>query len=228
MKLHYMQLLQRKAWKGVEPIKHDQRQDLALINAYKNGNEEACIKLIENYLDVFNYILHNPTKPPYKKRLTRGKLNMNFQDYEDLFQEIVFQFIKLMNEYDPSQGIPFELFVKKMLHQRVYDQYFKEYIDRKEKETQMTPLQEKLLRAEELDILLHDETLPSEHLELYKALNRLSKLQRKIITMNITQDYSLAEIARELGLEYSFVRVNKHRALKKLQSILEPKESIKQ
>lgn len=220
MKLNRVQLLQRKAWQGVGKLQHDPHQDLALIMAYRNGDEEAGMKLVESYLDVFNHILHNPTKPPRRGRMVRGKLKLTFQDYEDMFQELLYQFFKLVEEFDPSHGVPFEHFVRATLHQRFYNSYFEDLLEDRNKRTNLSSEHENLLKAPEKSILLEEDNPPSKYLDLYKALNKLSKVQRQILTMNIIQGYSLADIARELNLDKTFVRVNKHRALKQLRKLL--------
>ena len=218
--LNRIQLLQRRAWKGVFKQEHDNNRDLALISAYLNGNEEAGMQLVESYLDVFSYILRNPTKPPHRGRMVKGKLNLNYQDYEDMFQELLYQFFKLIEEFDPSYGKPFEHFIRATLHQRFYNRYFADLLEDKSKVIG-SPFDEALSNSYEQNILLEEENNTStKHIRLYQAFNKLTKVQRQILTLSVLKGYSHREIANELGCSVNFVKVNKHRALEKLRNLL--------
>jgi RNA polymerase sigma factor (sigma-70 family) len=221
------QRLQTKLARKVEAIQHDPREDQALITAYNNGDEDAGWVLFENYSDVASIVYKFPSKPPYKTEKMR-KLHyqpLSIEDKEDLFQEIAFHFFKLVGEFDPDMKKPFEHMIRAKLHQRVFNNFFSEFI---EVETNEVEFDEELdFEAKANSIFLEEgitENLPSEHIELYQAFNQLSKRQREVLEMSIVKGWDSREIAEELGLKSATVRVTLKNGLEKLRGLMIPTE----
>jgi len=207
--------------------KHDPKVDNALIVAYVNGDEEAGWELFESYADIASIVYKFPSKPPYKTA-AMSKLHyapLSPEDKEDLFQEIAFHFFKLVGEFDPELKKPFEHMVRAKLHQRVFNQYFSEYIS---VETNETEFDEELdFEAAAHEIVLDEsmtQSLPSEHIELYQALNQLSEKQREIVIMSVVKGWNATEIGKELGIKSNAARQQLFKAMNKLRSILKPEE----
>jgi RNA polymerase sigma factor (sigma-70 family) len=222
--LNRVQLLQRKALRGVPPIKHDSNSDLALITAYKNGDEEAGMKLLESYMDIISYIFKNPTKPPRRtKQMRKLFTHLNHFDREDMFQEIIYQFFLLVHEYDPSLGKPFENFVKGVLHQRFFNRYFSEVLEDEKHKSKTVEFDDNMNIEEKAKSILLEENelkLPSHYIELYQALNQLGTRQREILILSEVKGWNATEIARELGINPNTVRATKKKAIERLREIM--------
>lgn len=218
-----IQKMKREALRGVAPYKHDNALEMKLLEAYKSGDEEAGIKLAKLYNDVFSAIMSKPTKVPRIKTNATQKLSVDItsQDYEDLYQEILFQFFSMLELYDPKEK-PLSHYIRSTLHLRVFRYFFSEFLLTNQKEF---PTDE-FVREESIDedIFLSDENagdLPSDYLDLYNALNRLSKKQRLVIETTVMKGWSSLEASRELGISHDAVRKAKQRALQQLREHFE-------
>lgn len=221
--LNRIQKLQQRASRKQNAIVHDNAQDKALVTAYKNGDEEAGLQLLESYIDLVSYIYRYPQKAQYK---TGAKLNIDWTpaDKEDLIQEICLHFFALVNEYDAHLG-DFQAIVKGKLHLRVYNNFFEDAVTTKFNEIEFDESID--FEAKANSILLDEgmtESLPSQHLELYQALNQLTAQQRDIVTMSIVKGWNSKEISQETGLAHATVRQNLKRGLDKLKTIMIPEE----
>jgi RNA polymerase sigma factor (sigma-70 family) len=221
-----IQKLQDKIKYGIDDYKKNDQEDKALIVAYKNGNEQAGMTLVHNYLDVISYIYRFPYNPPRrgkKARFIGKKPHINAQDREDLLQEILYHFFVLVNEYDPEFGKPFQALVKGKLHHRVHNNFFKEFlvIDKHE-EAYDEDFESKYL-DDTKSILLDEEAtqkLPANYIELYQALNQLGARQREVMILSEVKGWNASEIADELGITPVTVRRTKQEALRKLREIM--------
>jgi RNA polymerase sigma factor (sigma-70 family) len=229
-----IQKLQDKIKFGVDDYPKDNNEDNSLIVAYKNGDTQAGMKLVHNYLDIISYIYKYPFNPPRRgekrARFIGKKPHINFHDKEDLIQEILFHFFVLIEEYDPEYGKPFQALVKGKLHHRVHNNFFREFliIDRHEEEYD-EEFESKYKEAHK-SILLDEEAtekLPANYIELYQALNQLGARQREVIILSEVKGWNASEIAEELGINPVTVRRAKQEALKKLREIMVNKEEIK-
>lgn len=217
--LNKAQKLQRECAGKVKTIKHSQAEDMALITAYQNGDDDAGFELFKSYKDIVSYIYRNPHKAQYKNKTTI-QIEWTPAEKEDLFQEIAVQFFKLLGEYDPEVG-NFEGIVKGKLHLRTHYHFFQDMAEQRLNE---------IAYDEEIDFegkaqnILLDESQHSKHpahfIELYEAFNKLSKRQREVVEMSVIKGWNSTEIARELEMEAKTVRVHLKRGLDKLKIIM--------
>lgn len=216
-----VQKMMSKAMRGVAPQEHDNKQDKALIVAYLNGDEEAGMVLAESFLDFFSVIMNKPAKAPRKAKASQKLWSEpNFHDYEDLFQEILVQFFIMVKQYDPDSA-PFAGYVGSMLHQRVFDRYFSEFI-RKNANEELEFDDSLMIEMKELTV--DESKLPAEYIHLYQALNKLSSKQREAVEMSVVRGWNSTEIAQELEMKPQTVRKNLERGLKRLRELLNEEE----
>lgn len=222
-----IQLLQKRVARGVKQFEKDDKQDMALLRAYQNGNEDAGMQLVENYVDLVSHIYRYPFNPPrYGKRNSKfaGKRpHITEFDREDLMQEILLQFFVLLNEYDADTGKPLQAILKGKLHHRVYDNFFREFLDVHHNEVRDDEYLNSLSEEDTTSKLFVNDIMsgiPSDHLELYQALNKLGKRQREVFLLSEVNGWNATEIAKELGVSASTVRSNKEFALRRLRELL--------
>lgn len=208
-----MQLIQKEIAQRIPAMKHDPKKDNSLINAYLNGDEQAGVELFRSYGDILSYIYRFPHKAQYKKK---SKVFVKWipQDKEDLFQEIAYQFLVLVHEFD-SDIQTFEGLIKGKLHLRVYDNFFEHVADQKINEVQYKEGMNDMQETKKNEI-----RKPSEHLDLYEALSKLSRKQKKVLELSVVKKWSSAEIAKEIGSTPAAVRKMKERGLNKLRKLL--------
>ncbi|TWJ39625.1 hypothetical protein CHCC5027_3538 [Bacillus paralicheniformis] len=216
-----VQRLMKEAQRGVAPLKHNQETDLALIEAYKNGNEEAGWELAESYVDVFSVIMNKPTKPPRRtKAMQRLWADPTYQDYEDLFQEILYHFFRLVEE-DNTNKTPFSYYIRAKLHQRVFNNFFSEFIETKKVEVEYDERKHSETVEEDIFLDEYSEKPPAHYLELYNALNHLTTKQRQVVVLKKSKGWSSREVAEELGISQDAVRKQLERGMKKLRKAMD-------
>ena len=220
--MNEIQQLQKRLAQGVEDYPKDPKLDHSLIDDYINGNDETGLSLIENYLDVLAYIYRFPFKPPNRgkcAKFTIRKPSMSREDREDLLQEILLQFFRLVYEYDVTTGKPFEALVKGKLHHRVYESFFREFLQLSQNERVFEDeFDEVSIQDVTSGLFLEEVAKPTEEtLRLYEALNQLTEKQRKVIIMTETLGWSAREVAEEIGGSSSSVRNIKASALRNLR-----------
>jgi RNA polymerase sigma factor (sigma-70 family) len=223
-----IQKLQQKVARGVADYEKNDSEDLALIMAYRDGNETAGITLVHNYLDIISNIYTNPHKPPRISKVARQKMairlpHMNTYDKEDILQEILYNFFKLVDEFDPEFGVPFQGLVKGKLFLRFYKNFYQEFFDNKNSEMEF---------KEELDheSLIYkarmmieqggNEKTPAEYMELYHAFNQLGARQREVLEMSIIKGWNATEISQEIGIAPATVRVTLKKGLARMRDLL--------
>lgn len=197
-------------------VSHDDREDQALIIAYKNGDEDAGWDLMKSYKDVLAVIYRYPTKAP---RNTDAQKKLQYDtmtpyEKEDLFQEIAFQFFKLVLEYEPEK--PFEHAVRAILHQRVFNQFFSKELAVRFNEVELE--EENNGSTEDSDIGLKD--TPDKHMDLYQAMNQLTGKQREVLELTIVKGWTVKVTAEELGVSVKSVENAKKRGIDKLRLIM--------
>jgi RNA polymerase sigma factor (sigma-70 family) len=216
---HYVEKMLDRALRGVAPMEHDYRVEKALIIAFQNGDEDAGFELCERYMDVFSVIINKPANAPFNggrmRKLWDGSPNR--YDYEDMFQEILYQFLLMVDEFDTGEETPFVHQARKTLHQRFFNRYFSEYIEKRNTEIE---LDESMDLGFTQDITLDEGKAKPEHFELYNALNVLTGNERAVIECLVVKEWNASETARELGLKPATVRKLKERGIKKLKQIL--------
>jgi RNA polymerase sigma factor (sigma-70 family) len=229
-----IQRLQQKVSRTVPDYKKNDKEDLALITAYRNGSEEAGIVLVHNYLDIISNIYLNPHKPPRISKVARQKMairlpHMNTYDKEDILQEILFIFFQLVEEYDESYEIPFQGLIKGKLFLRFYKNFYQEFFDNKNTEMEFKEEldHESLIYKSKMMIEQEDtEKSPSDYMDLYKAYNRIGARQREVLELSVVKGWNATEIGKELGIAPATVRVNLKKGLAKMRGLLKTEEEV--
>lgn len=215
------QLLQQELGRKQETIQRDPEVDKQLCLAYQDGSNEAGVALIYRYLDKLSYIYRFPTRCKNRGGI-KCKIDITSsttkEDKEDLFQEVIYHFLKLLLEYDPKVGDLQGLIVGK-LHLRVFKYFYGELVDIKFNEE---GLDDNFDIEEEIkEIFLEDKETPTDIKKVYMAMSELPEQSRKVIECTVCKGWTGAETARELGLENATVRKIKQRSIVKLRKLME-------
>jgi len=220
-----IQQLQNRLAQGVDDYPKDHLVDHVLIEDYLAGDERAGMRLVHNYLDVLAYIYRYPFKPPNRGKALKfaiKKPSMSREDREDLVQEILYNFFKLVTEFDPERGKPFEALVKGTLHHRVYRNFFDEFL--------LKARNEEVFEDDYTEVGINDVTSSlfleensqsrEKYIALYEALNSLNKRQREVVLLSVVNGWTCREVAEEIGSTSSSVRNAKSFGMRKLRDTL--------
>jgi len=215
------QLLQQELGRKQETIQRDPEVDKQLCLAYQDGSNEAGVALIYRYIDKLSYIYRFPTRCKnrggIKCKIDITKITTK-EDKEDLFQEIIYRFLELLLEYDPSVGDLQGLIIGK-LHLRVFKYFYEELVDIKFNEE---GLDDNFDMEEEIkEIFIEEKEVPENVKQMYLALSELTEKQRYIVDCHIVKGWSSVEVAKEMGVSSSYIRNQKVIVLKKLKKLME-------
>lgn len=202
--------------------KGNNEEEIALIEAWQDGIQEAGIDLVKRYLNIMAYIYQNPSKPPRMSRKGNISFSQNYQDKEDLFATILLNFFEMVDEYDPENG-KFENFVHSTLHYRVYKEYFEVKFDELMNESNLADYETSLTTCDD-SFIIEDSKTPSEHIELYQALNKLTKRQKQVIELLVMNGWNSTVVSEELKISSATVRRIKQEAIKSLKLIMKGDE----
>lgn len=215
------QLLQKQLATKQENLHRDPEVDKALCLAYQDGYNEAGVQLIYRYLDKLSYIYRFPTRTKNRGG-TKCKIDITGsttkEDKEDLFQEIIYHFLKLLLEYDPTEGDLQGLIVGK-LHLRVFYYHYGDLIDLRMNEQELDDNYD--MEEEIKEIFLEDKEVPEETRKLYLALSELTPWQRKMLDLYVSKGWTASEVAYELDSTVNGIRTAKKKAVRKLKEIME-------
>lgn len=215
------QLLQKQLATKQENLHRDPEVDKQLCLAYQEGSNEAGVALIYRYLDKLSYIYRFPTRT---KNRGGAKCKIDItgsttkEDKEDLFQEIIYHFLKLLLEYDPTEGDLQGLIIGK-LHLRVFYYHYGDLVDLRMNEQELDDNYD--MEEEIKEIFLDEKEVPDETKRLYLALSELSPKQRKIIDHCVIKGLPAKEVASELDIHFSRVSHIKKNTLVKLRKLME-------
>lgn len=215
------QLIQKELGKRQEDIKRDPLVDKELCLAYQQGDHSAAVKLIYRYLDKLSFVYRFPTRTKNRGG-AKCKIDITSsttkEDKEDLFQEIIYHFTKLLLEYDPAEGDLQGLIVGK-LHLRVFYYHYGDLVDIRMNEGKLDDNYD--MEEEMKDIFLDDEReVPEEVRQMYLAISELTPNQRDILDKTVVKGWTSTEIASELGFSGNYVRKEKHKVIRKLRDRL--------
>lgn len=219
--LSEMQLLQKELREKQPNLHRDPEVDKQLCLAYQQGDTSAGVELLYRYLDKLSYIYRFPTRCKNRGGI-KCKIDITTsttkEDKEDLFQEIVYHFLKLLLEYDHTEGDLQGLIIGK-LHLRVYYYHYGELVDIRMNERE---LEDDYDMEEEIkEIFLEEKEVPEQVKQLYLALASLTPRQRQIAELCIVKGWTAPEAAQELGIEGVTVRRSKYEIIKKLRGKME-------
>lgn len=215
------QLLQQELGRKQESIQRDHEVDKQLCLAYQEGSNEAGVALIYRYLDKLSYIYRFPTRT---KNRGGAKCKIDItgsttkEDREDLAQEIIYHFLKLLLEYDPTEGDLQGLIIGK-LHLRVFYYHYGDLVDIRMNEGELDDNYD--MEEEIKEIFLDEREAPEEIKRVYLALSELGEQQRKIIDCTVCKGRTVKETARELGVSAKYVETTKYKMIRRLKEKME-------
>lgn len=219
--LSEIQLFQKELATKQENLYRDPEVDKQLCLAYQQGDKDAAIKLMYRYIDKLSYIYRFPTRTKNRGG-AKCKIDITSsttkQDKEDLCSEILYHFLKLLTEYDPTEGDLQGLIVGK-LHLRVFYYHYGDLIDLRMNEQELDDNYD--MEEEIKEIFLEDKEVPEETRKLYLALSELTPWQRKMLDLYVSKGWTASEVAYELDSTANGIRTAKKKAVRKLKEIME-------
>jgi len=218
--LSEMQLLQKELRNKQDNIYRDHEVDKALCLAYQQGSNEAGLKLIYRYMDKLSYIYRFPTRTKNRGG-AKCKIDITSsttkEDKEDLFQEIIYHFLKLLLEYDPSEGDLQGLIIGK-LHLRVFYYHYGDLVELRMNEQELEDNYD--MEEEMKEIFLEEKEVPAETKMIYEVLSELPNQQRQIAEMCLIKGWTAKEASNELGITKSAAEKARTRLVVKLRKQL--------
>lgn len=170
------------------------KNDNELIQQYQNGNLAAFDDLVRKHLDeVFRFFV---------------KITEDPMDAEDLAQDVFLKLHKSLKKFRFESEFKTYLY---RINVNAANNYLRRSRWRKWLHLESAP--------EHID---NDNTVESEwkKTEIWNAIAKLPKVQRKVVTMRIAQQLSHKEIADIMGISESSSKTNYHYGLNSLKQQL--------
>lgn len=147
----------------------------------------------------------------YAKAVLSGRLaNPDWMD--DVVQDVLISVHKSLETYSPDR--PFRPWLTSIIYFRRTD-FLRRYYRRK---------RDKMTSLDNPEFINSHVTMPAhagEYRDVERALEQLTEKQREIFKRLKIKGYTAKEVARDLGMGVSAVKVSAHRTLKKLKGMLE-------
>lgn len=219
--LSEIQLFQKELATKQENIYRDPEVDKQLCLAYQQGDKDAAVKLMYRYVDKLSYIYRFPTRT---KNRGGAKCKIDItgsttrEDKECLCQEILYHFLKLLLEYDPTEGDLQGLIIGK-LHLRVFYYHYGDLVDIRMNEGELDDNYD--MEEEIKEIFLDEREAPEDIKRVYLALSELGEQQRKIIDCTVCKGWTVKETAKELGVSAKYVETTKYKMIRRLKEKME-------
>lgn len=172
-----------------------------LLEKYRNGDIEALNKIIENF------------NPLILKEASRWRIGC--YEYEDLVQHGYLSVIKAVNMFkgEESKFVPYCINAIKTNYKALLKGEIKHHRE--------IPDENILNKGNEYMFTIEDEIIAYENInELYKALDKLTVDEKKVIDSFYIRNNSIQEVADSINKTYNSVRYIKNKAIKKLQKVL--------
>ena len=147
--------------------------------------------------------------PFIRNVLVGGLANPDWAD--DITQEVLVSVHKSLKTYSPDK--PFRPWLMAIINFRRTDYLRKHYNSRQDKQTSLD-------NPEFITSHVTKDGYAGELKDMEQALQSLQDKPRRIFTMMKIEGYTAKEVANELGMSESAVKVSAHRAAQKLQKIL--------
>lgn len=166
-----------------------------LISLAKKGDEQAFETLYLKYIKlVYGYVFHKVGRK---------------EDAEDLTSEIWMAVLKNLTEY--AANASFKNWIFGIVKHKIMDYYQNKYKINK------APLVEEIFEAEDNEE--DEENLNIKEQKISQILSRLPENYSQVLFLRFLKGYTTAEIAKELDLTISNVKVIQYRAIKKAEEI---------
>jgi RNA polymerase sigma factor (sigma-70 family) len=181
----------------------------------------------EDYLDCDKlYVQYEPLiKSVYNKFSKYDNFCRCHDDYDDLRQQVDFEFFRLCREYCPQKGVDFPGYIKMLLNQRVYHHVMK----KQSVQNTEVLLNNKSYDYEEdtedvmenrFDLVDEDTEHEIERIEAMTSIDWrviIGKKHRYLVESLLYDNKSLEDIAEEEGVTVKTVRLRLHFICKKLE-----------
>lgn len=183
---------------ALPPMHNTQEQKWStLASAAQSGDKIAYRQLLG---EIAPYIKHV---------LIGGLANADWAD--DITQDSLLSIHKALKTY--SDDRPFKPWMMSIVNFRRTDFLRKHY---KNKDNKKAPLEDYTIPA----VYVTNPTHAGEYKDMEDALNDIPEQQRKVFEMIKIQGYTAKEVANEMDMSESAVKVSAHRTMKKLQERL--------
>jgi RNA polymerase sigma factor (sigma-70 family) len=136
------------------------------------------------------------------------------EEREDLYSQIVLEFLKLLDEYDPRKGVDIPYYLKKMLNIRVYH-YVTNCVKLKNRESPC----ENIYDEEQSRITEFNDDIDFLRAEALASLDKtleLGEKQRNLLYDVLINKRSLEDIAKKEKIDIKVVRLRLHFLCEKL------------
>lgn len=202
---------------------HEQTADARLIRAYKESTceferSDKMEELVHHYLDVIYFAYNNPGKRPGQQIAKNLSFSFDNEDREDLFCCALTCFVELVHEYEEEAGI-FEHFVRSTLRHRVFNQFFQVEVDEQIHTRALKEGEDFIVEMKSI-LLEDDDKISLEHIDLYTAMNSLTKRQKEVFTMLVVNGWDSTQVSIELGIVPGYIRTIKRQVITKLKAQL--------
>lgn len=147
---------------------------------------------------------------PFIRSVLAGTLS-DRDAIEDIVQDVLISVHKSLGTY--SSDRPFKPWLKAIIGFRRTDCLRRYYKDRKNMQTSLD--EHEFLAAD-----VTDAPVTGELKDIESALSGVPEKQRKIFTMLKIEGYSANEVADEMGMSISAVKVSAHRTMNRLKDLL--------
>ncbi len=184
---------------SAQPIPADELQ--ALVRKAQEGDTEAFGRVYDAFLTpVYRYVVFR-----FPEDLA-----------EDLAAEIFVKAWEKLHTYRAYAGVPFAAWLFRIARHSVVDAYrsqrgFEELTDDLADESRSNDPRQRAEQAMSVSMVRG-------------AISKLPRVYREILLLHYVSELTHGEVARSLRLTEGYVRILKHRALKKLEVLL-PRES---
>ncbi len=173
-------------------------QDLAaLVTRAQEGDTEAFGQIYDGYLTpVYRYVIFRFPQ----------------EWAEDLVADIFVKAWEKLHTYKSYRGVPFSAWLFRIARHSVIDAY--------RNQRGFEEVSEELADEDRWNDPKHAMERQLSVRVVRQALNKLPSYYREILLLLYVSDLKHAEVAQSLSISEGFVRVLKHRALKKLESVV--------
>ena len=170
--------------------------------------QDWAIAAQEGNAQAYNNLLRE-IAPFIRNVLVGGLANPDWAD--DITQEVLISVHKSLKTYSPER--PFRPWLMAIVNFRRTDFLRKHYNSRSDKQA---PLDD--LEFQKMHVTNPDHA--GEYKDIEKALGTLPEKQRKVFQLMKIQGFSAQEVANEMNMSVSAVKVSAHRTMNKLKMIL--------
>ncbi|MAF98442.1 MAG: hypothetical protein CMH26_07395 [Micavibrio sp.] len=169
----------------------------AFAQAAQDGDKQSYSKLLSQIA------------PYIRATISHSLANPEWAD--DITQEVLISVHKSLNTYSPKR--PFKPWLRALINFRRAD-YLRKYYSKKGNE------QTSLDNPEFIKKYVTEPSLADEYIDVDRALKEFTDEQRNIFTKVKIEGHAIKDVAEELDMSESAVKVSAHRTLQKLRGLL--------